>query len=96
VYVVNLQHLKNTTMKNAFKLPLLALGISLSMAACKGNNSAGSSDTAKTDSSTSVKTSSDTTVKVDTTKAATDTTNAKTDTVTKTTEVKKTAVKKHQ
>jgi len=90
-------------MKNAFKLPLLALAISLSIAACKGKNSGGSvdssgRDTAKVDSSTSMKTTSDTTIKTDSGKA-TDTSKAKLDTVSKTvtkhTEVKKTVVKKN-
>jgi len=79
-------------MKNTFKLPFLAMAISLSLFACKGNKNGGGADSAKVDSSTSVKTSTDTTVKVDTTKA-TDTTNAKTDTVSKTT-TKHTVIKK--
>ena len=60
-------------MKNTFKLSCLALAISLSLFACKGNKSGNAADSAKVDSSTSVKTSTDTTIKVDTTKA-TDTT----------------------
>jgi hypothetical protein len=85
-------------MKNAFKLPILALAVSLSIVACKGNKSGNSSDSAKVDSSSSVKSSTDSTVKVDTVKPATDTSKGKTDTVSKivkkTTEVKKTKVKK--
>ncbi|TWI96319.1 hypothetical protein JN11_04053 [Mucilaginibacter frigoritolerans] len=85
-------------MKNAFKLPLLALAISLSVMACKGNKSGGAADSAKVDSSSSSVTKSDTTVKVDTVKPATDTSKAKVDTVSKTvtkaTDVKKSAVKK--
>ena len=85
-------------MKNAFKIPFLALAISLSMAACKGNKSSIATDSVKVDSSSSTKMTSDTTVKVDTTKRATDTSKAKVDTtsktVTKTSEVKKSSVKK--
>jgi hypothetical protein len=85
-------------MKKAFKLPFLALAVSLSVVACKGNKSGNSSDSAKVDSSSSIKSSTDTIVKVDTTKPATDTSKAKTDTVTKivnkSVEVKKTKVKK--
>jgi len=85
-------------MKNAFKLPFLTLAISLSIMACKGNKSGGSADSTKVDSSTSSVTKSDTSVKVDTVKAATDTSKAKIDTasktVTKSTNVKKSEVKK--
>ena len=85
-------------MKNAFKIPFLALAIAISIAGCKGNKSGSSADSsAKVDSSSSVKTSSDTSVKVDTTKG-TDTSSGKVDTVAKTvtkhTEVKKTVAKK--
>jgi len=85
-------------MKKAFKLPLLAVAISLSVVACKGSKSGSSADSAKVDSSSSVKSTSDTTMKVDTVKPATDTSKAKVDTtsktVTKTVDVKKTQVKK--
>jgi len=87
-------------MKNGFKLSFLALAVSLSIAACKGNGSANSADTAKdtskVNSSTSMKSTADTTIKIDSSKA-TDTSKAKLDTVsksvTKHTVVKKTAVK---
>ena len=85
-------------MKNAFKISLVAIVISLAVA-CKGNNSGGSSDSAKVDSSTSTKVDSSTSIKVDTTKPATDTSKMKTDTVSKTvtkkTEVKKSVAKKN-
>jgi hypothetical protein len=85
-------------MKTAFKLPFLALAISLSVAACKGNKSGGSADSVKVDSSSSNVTKADTSVKVDTVKQATDTSKAKVDTVSKTvtksTDVKKSEVKK--
>jgi hypothetical protein len=87
------------TMKNYFRLSLVALALSLSLAACKGNKSGGSSDSSKTDSTTSTKT--DSTVKLDTTKKDSskmsgDTTKKDTvkKSVTKTTDVKKTEVKK--
>lgn len=85
-------------MKNSFKITLLAIAVSLSFAACKGNKSAGDSDSAKVDSSSSTKTTADTSMKIDTVKPATDTSKAKVDTVsktvTKTTDVKKSEVKK--
>ena len=87
------------TMKNYFKLPLIAAALSLSLAACKGNSSSSSADSTSVDSSST--TQVDSTVKPDTaTKdsaamAAGDTT--KKDTVNKTTvktTVKKSASKK--
>jgi len=51
-------------MKNHFKLSLVALALSLSFAACKGNKSGDTSDSTKTDSVSSTKT--DLTVKSDT------------------------------
>jgi len=85
-------------MKNLFKISFLALTISLSVMACKGNKSSGASDSVKVDSSSSSITKSDTSVKVNTVKPATDTSKAKVDTVsktvTKTTDVKKSEVKK--
>ncbi len=85
-------------MKNSFKITLLAIVVSLSFAACKGNKSGGAADSAKVDSSSSTKTTSDTSMKIDTVKPATDTSKAKMDTVSKsvskTTEVKKSEVKK--
>jgi len=75
------------------------MAVSLSFAACKGNKSGSAADSAKVDSLSSTKTTSDSSVKVDTTKPATDTSKAKVDTVskkvTKTTETKKTTVKKN-
>ncbi len=91
-------------MKNTLKICAIAACISVSLAACKGNGSAGSGDSskkdsAKVDSSSSMKSKTDTTLKLDTVKPATDTSKAKVDTVgktvTKSTEVKKTAVKKN-
>jgi hypothetical protein len=89
-------------MKNQFKLPLIALAMSLSLAACKGNKSGGTADSLKADSSSVTKV--DSTVKPDTSKkdsskmAAGDTTK-KIDTVkkttVKTTEEKKTSTKKN-
>jgi hypothetical protein len=68
--------------------------------ACSGNKTAGSADTGKIDSSTSVKTYSDSVVKTDTPKMAGDTGMMKPDTMTKivnkSTETKKTVVKKKQ
>ncbi len=85
-------------MKNLFKIPFLALTISLSIVACKGNKSGSTADSAKVDSSSSSISKSDTTIKVDTIKPATDTSKAKIDTVsktvTKTTDVKKSETKK--
>ncbi|WP_259070632.1 hypothetical protein HDF24_17210 [Mucilaginibacter sp. X4EP1] len=85
-------------MKNLFKIPFLALAISVSFAACKGNKSSGTADSTKVDSASSSVTKTDTTVKVDTVKPATDTSKAKIDTVSKTvtksTDAKKTEVKK--
>jgi hypothetical protein len=85
-------------MKNPFKLSLLTVFIALSAVACKGHSSGGSPDSAKVDSSSSMKSTTDTTVKVDSSRV-TDTSKMKTDTVgktvTKSTEVKKTAVKKN-
>ncbi len=84
-------------MKKTIKLPLLALFISLSIVACKGNGSGNSADSAKVDSSTSIKSTTNATVKVDTVKPA-DTSKMKMDTVSKSTqktEVKKTVVKKN-
>src|ERR1700679_3784196 len=83
---------KQIIMKKAIKLPLLLLAVSLSVAACKGNQSGNSTDSAKVDSSSSMKSTADTTVKVDSVKA-TDTSAAKVDTVSKTV-TKNTAVKK--
>ena len=88
-------------MKNSFKTAFLAIAVSLSLAACKGNKSGSATDSAKVDSSSSSsKTTSDTTRKIDTVKAATDTSKAKIDTVskvvTKTTDVKKSEVKKEK
>jgi hypothetical protein len=83
-------------MKNYFKITLLAIVVSMSIGACKGNKSGNPADSV-VDSSSSFKSSSDTSVKVDTIKA-TDTSKAKTDTLSKTikkhTETKKTVVKK--
>jgi hypothetical protein len=85
-------------MKSAFKLPFIALAISLSVMACKGNKSGGSADSVKVDSSSSSVTKADTSIKVDTVKQSTDTSKAKIDTVSKTvtksTDVKKSEVKK--
>lgn len=97
--LVNLQHFKIKTMKRKFSLPLLAVAISLSAVACKGNKTGNGSDSTK-DSlkvDSSVKTKTDTSVKVDTAKMPGDT-GVKKDTVskttTKTTVSKKTEVKK--
>jgi predicted small lipoprotein YifL len=89
------------TMKNYFRLPLVALALSLSLAACKGNKSGSSADSSKTDSTTTTKV--DSTVKPDTAKKDTskmmgaDT--SKKDTVSKTTvkttEKKSSAIKKN-
>ena len=99
IKIVLPQHIKYQTMKNAFKISLLALAVSLSVAGCKGNKSGSNSDSAKMDSSSSIKSSTDTSVKVDSVKA-TDSTTAKVDTVSKTvnkkTETKKTVVKKEK
>jgi hypothetical protein len=82
------------TMKNYFRLPIIALAMSVSFAACKGNSSGSSADSSKVDSSSTTRV--DSTVKPDTTKkdsaamASGDTT--KKDTVNKTT-VKKTVKK---
>jgi thiamine biosynthesis lipoprotein ApbE len=85
-------------MKKAIKLSVVACAIALSFAACGGKKSGSDADSVKTDSSSSMKSTSDTTVKVDTAKKATDTSAAKVDTVSKTmkktSEVKKTVVKK--
>jgi hypothetical protein len=88
-------------MKNQFKLPLIALAMSSSLAACHGNKSGGSADSLKADSTSVTKV--DSTVKPDTSKkdsskmAGGDTTK-KIDTITKTTvkttEEKKTSKKK--
>ncbi len=83
-------------MKTYIRLPLIAIALSLSMAACKGNKSPGAADsTTKTDSSS--KTVTDSTVKRDTSKMGGDT-SKKVDTIkkttVKTTEVKKTSAKK--
>jgi len=43
-------HFKKLTMKNAFKFAFLGLAITLSVAACKGNGSASTADSAKADS----------------------------------------------
>jgi len=87
---------KINIMKNTLKITLLALAVSFSVAACNGNKTGSSTDSAKVDSSSSsVKSTTDTTVKVDTAKAMDtskmDTTNKST---TKKTVVKKTVVKK--
>ncbi len=83
-------------MKNLIKLPFFALAISLSLAACKGNNSGGASDSTKVDSSTSTKTTikADTTANKDTSKMSMDTTKKKDTVKIKTTEVKKKETKK--
>jgi hypothetical protein len=87
-------------MKNALKIPFIALAVALSVTACKGKKSSDPADSAKSDSSTTLKTTkhSDTVLKVDTVKPATDTSDMKTDTVSKKVsskiEVKKTTVKK--
>ncbi len=85
-------------MKKTSRLPFLIIAVVLSVAACKGNKSGNSTDSAKVDSSTSIKSSTDTIKKVDIAKPATDTSKIKTDTVSKivkkTTEVKKVKVKK--
>lgn len=85
-------------MKKTFKLPLLALVVSISFAACKGHRSGNAADSVKKDSSVSVKNSTATTAKVDTTKPSADTGKMKKDTIskttTKTTVHKKTEVRK--
>ncbi|HAL82282.1 MAG TPA: hypothetical protein DCO83_08630, partial [Mucilaginibacter sp.] len=63
-------HLKKINMKNYFKLGVLALGIAVSFAACKGKGGAGSdSVSVKTDSTVKVDSTvkKDSTVKVDST-----------------------------
>jgi hypothetical protein len=79
--------LKINNMKTYVKLPLIALTLSLSIAACKGNKSGGNSDSSKTDSSATTKV--DSVVKPDTSIKDT----SKKDTVSKTV-VKKTEEKK--
>lgn len=82
------------------RIPILALALTFSLAACKGNKSGNSSDSTKVDSSSVTKV--DSTVKPDTSKKDSAKmgadTSRKVDTVTKssvkTTEVKKSARKK--
>jgi len=67
-------NIKNTTMKNAFKLGFFALAISLSVTACSSEKKAtGTADsTATVDSAaTTTTTTTDTTAKTDTTKTDT-------------------------
>jgi hypothetical protein len=100
LWVINYYNILSiNTMKNYFKLPLIAMAMSLSLAACKGNSSGSSADSSKVDSSSITKV--DSTVKPDTTKkdsaamASGDTT--KKDTIKKSsvkTTVKKSASKK--
>jgi hypothetical protein len=89
-------------MKNYFKLPLIALALSLSLAACKGNKSGGSADSLKADSSSVTKIDSvvkSDTSKKDSSKMISADTTKKIDTISKTavktTEEKKKSVKKN-
>lgn len=90
-------YLNHNIMKHTLKSSLVALTVVCSIAACKGNKSSGSADSAKNDTTTTVKKTADTSIIVDSVKPATDTSKAKMDTVSKvikTTEVKKSSVKK--
>jgi hypothetical protein len=86
-------------MKTYIRLPLMAIALSLSIAACKGNKSANAADSTKLDSMSTTKV--DSSVKRDTSKKdslKTGDTTKKVDTIkkttVKTTEVKKTSAKK--
>ena len=89
-------------MKNQFKLPLIALALSLSLAACKGNKSGGTADSLKADSTSVTKIDSTIepdTSKKDSSKMISGDTTKKIDTISKTTvkttEEKKKSVKKN-
>jgi hypothetical protein len=89
-------------MKNYIKLLLVALALSLSLAACKGNKSGGSADSLKADSTSVTKIDSTIepdTSKKDSSKMISGDTTKKIDTISKTTvkttEEKKKSVKKN-